>query len=123
MVTRIMSKKRRAFFIHSRQYDNLIVQYFLFSKGMNGYSYFVASDKSRKKSFIIQIQKNYKYRIITYKKSEMSFPRRLSGKRFYTPEEALDFLADYLFESGIKVYKSNAVNFIMGNHTEKGEPV
>lgn len=114
MVTKTMVKMRKDFFIHARRYDNLKIWYWRFRKGMLGYSYLVATDKRMMASFNIQIQKNYKYRIVTYKKSEMSFPKRFSGMRFNTPEEALDFLADYLFESGIKVYKSNAVNFILG---------
>jgi hypothetical protein len=96
------------------RYDNLCVRSCTFNEIKKTFFALNISDLLEKISFRVVLQKNCKYRIITGKKSQISFPRRFSGKRFETPEEALDFLINFLIESGIKVYKSNAVNFILG---------
>lgn len=114
MVTKTMRKKQEDFLNHASQYDNLKIWSFLFPKDTNREFCFITTGEDRKESFMICIQKDHKYKIITGKKSSKLLTRRLSVRYFDTPEEALDFLVDNLFESGIKVYKSNAVNFILG---------
>ena len=111
----IIGKKN--FFNYAKRFDNLLVRYYQMSrrkKPRMDYSYDIKVRGTHQLNFKIKSQENRRYKVVTTKDSKVRVPRKLSLRRFDTPEEALREAAISIQELGFKVFKSNALDFIMG---------
>lgn len=115
-VDEIMQTRKR-FYDHADKYDNIRCKS-QYDTIIVGHSFIVILNQTGTISFRIKLEDNFEYRILSTAKSKIKVPDDMLPLKFTTPEEALDTLVKYLHTLNYKIYKSNAVDFIMSIQDE-----